>query len=212
MFCAEFMAAAVLRHFKQQGEPLVSWTFPNWAKHLQADLLLQVQQAHSLLTQCDVDSHAAVSLQVPLAFAALFQRELNNDKMHGTTEYARAISLVSAGYFVADTSIILKHFKEHGPEPLFHAVICVTFFVYSAAKHKMQYWVPRTLMFECSTPFVHLRWLLHALGRSKTRGYKINGLAMIGAFFACRIVYGTRAQRLTLGLRCCMRHPSHAPS
>jgi TLC domain len=134
-----------------------------------------------------------LQLQVPLAFAALFQKKLNDDKMHGVTSYARALSLVSAGYFVADTSIVLKHFKEHGPEPLAHAIICVTFFVFSALKEKMQYWVPRTLMFECSTPLVHLRWLLHALGRSKTPFYKVNGLAMIGVFAACRIIYGTRA-------------------
>lgn len=131
-------------------------------------------------------------MQVPLAFAAMMQKELNRDKFHGVTSFARTLSLVSAGYFIADMSIILKHFKEHGAEPLAHAVICVTFFVFSAVKRKMQYFVPRTLMFECSTPFVHLRWFLHALGRSKTRFYKINGLTMIGVFAACRVFYGTR--------------------
>jgi hypothetical protein len=139
-------------------------------------------------------SHGQIGLlQVPLAFAAMMQKELKRDKFHGVTDFARTLSLVSAGYFVADMAIILKHYKEHGVEPLAHAIICVNFFVFSAVKRKMQYFVPRTLMFECSTPFVHLRWFLHALGRSKTRLYKMNGLAMIGAFAACRVFYGTSA-------------------
>jgi hypothetical protein len=134
--------------------------------------------------------------QIPLAFAALFQERLNRDKMHGVTSYARTISLLSAGYFLTDTCIVLSHFKEHGAEPLAHALICVTFFVFSATKERMQYFVPRVLMFEISTPFVHLRWLLHALGRSRTRLYKANGIAMISAFFGTRVIYGTSVHPL----------------
>lgn len=51
----------------------------------------------------------------------------------------------------------------------------------------------RVLMFEVSTPLVHLRWLLQALGKSRTRAYKINGLAMMGAFALVRCTFGTRA-------------------
>ena len=129
-----------------------------------------------------------------MAIAALFQPALNNDRMHGVTPYARWLSLISAGYFITDVCIVAKHFKEHGVEPLCHALICITFFGFSALKRRMQYFVPRVLMFECSTPFVHARWLLHALGKSKTRAYKRNGLAMIGAFFVFRVCYGTRAR------------------
>lgn len=132
-------------------------------------------------------------VQLPLAFAALFQKSLNSNMMHGVNGYARALSLVSAGYFVTDIAIVATNFKEHGPEPFLHALICVTFFVYSSVKRRMQFFVPRVLMYELSTPFVHARWLLKVLGLSRTRLYRRNGLAMIASFFGCRIVWGTCA-------------------
>ena len=46
-------------------------------------------------------------------------------------------------------------------------------------------------MWELSTPFVHIRWLLSAMGRSDGRLYIANGLAMVAVFFCCRNVWGT---------------------
>lgn len=46
------------------------------------------------------------------------------------------------------------------------------------------------VLWEISTPFVYMRWLLHTLGKSKSREYLINGFAMMGAFFLCRNVAG----------------------
>lgn len=123
----------------------------------------------------------------------MFERALNNDTVHGFSSLARTLTLVSAGYFLIDGTVVLKNLKEHGPEPLAHAVICITFFVYSALKEKLQYYAPRVIFFELSTPFVQLRWFLHSLGLQKSKLYKINGLAMIGSFFVCRMVWGTSA-------------------
>lgn len=47
------------------------------------------------------------------------------------------------------------------------------------------------LLWELSTPFVHLRWLLHKSGRDKQRIYAVNGLLMAVVFFLCRPVWGT---------------------
>lgn len=47
------------------------------------------------------------------------------------------------------------------------------------------------LMWELSTPFVNVRWFLHASGRSAGRLYLANGLAMVAVFFCCRNVWGT---------------------
>lgn len=47
------------------------------------------------------------------------------------------------------------------------------------------------LLWELSTPFVHLRWLLHKSGRDKKRIYVVNGLLMVVVFFLCRPVWGT---------------------
>jgi hypothetical protein len=47
------------------------------------------------------------------------------------------------------------------------------------------------LLWELSTPFVHLRWLLHKSGRDKKQLYVTNGMVMMVVFFMCRPVWGT---------------------
>ena len=74
---------------------------------------------------------------------------------------------------------------------MIHATVCIAFFVMVAYKKRMQWFVPRVLFFECSTPLVHMRWLLASMGLSDTKLYKVNGIAMMSAFFVCRVVWGT---------------------
>lgn len=45
-------------------------------------------------------------------------------------------------------------------------------------------------MWEVSTPFVHFRWFLYKIGKSKTKLYLYNGIAMMAVFGLCRIVWG----------------------
>lgn len=52
------------------------------------------------------------------------------------------------------------------------------------------------LLWECSTPFVFLRWVLHTLGRTKDKLYLYNGLTMMAVFFLCRNVLGVGARFL----------------
>jgi hypothetical protein len=46
------------------------------------------------------------------------------------------------------------------------------------------------LMWELSTPFVHVRYLMHATGRSGSPLYIANGLTMVLVFFCCRNLWG----------------------
>lgn len=46
------------------------------------------------------------------------------------------------------------------------------------------------LMWECSTPFVFMRWGLHTLGRTHSKLYLYNGLTMMAVFFLCRNLLG----------------------
>ena len=50
------------------------------------------------------------------------------------------------------------------------------------------------LLWECSTPFVFMRWALHTLGRTDSRLYVANGLTMMAVFFLCRNVLGICAR------------------
>jgi hypothetical protein len=126
----------------------------------------------------------------------MFQATINNDRIYGCTELSNFLANLTAGYFCTESLIICRNYKEHGFEPLAHAAVCVAFFVTVSVQRKLHWFVPRVLFFECSTPLVHARWLLASLGMSHTRLYKANGIAMIAAFFACRVVWGTSALRL----------------
>lgn len=130
-------------------------------------------------------------MQVPLAVANMFDARLNNDRVAGTAPLCSFLTLLTAGYFCTETLIICRNYKEHGIEPLIHATVCIAFFVMVAYKKRMQWFVPRVLFFECSTPLVHMRWLLASMGLADTKLYKVNGIAMMSAFFVCRVVWGT---------------------
>ena len=49
------------------------------------------------------------------------------------------------------------------------------------------------MLWELSTPFVFMRWLLHSLGRQHTKLYLANGVAMIVVFLLCRNILGIGA-------------------
>lgn len=55
------------------------------------------------------------------------------------------------------------------------------------------------LMWELSTPFVHLRWFLYKMKYDHTKMYFYNGLSMILAFFLARIVWGYYSSYLLVG-------------
>jgi hypothetical protein len=50
------------------------------------------------------------------------------------------------------------------------------------------------LLWECSTPFVFMRWGLHTLGRTDSKLYLYNGLTMMAVFFLCRNLLGLCAR------------------
>lgn len=138
------------------------------------------------------------ALQIPLAIATMFQKQLNNDRVGGTTPLCSFLTNLTAGYFCTETVIICKNFKEHGIEPLLHGAVCVVFFLMAAYKRKMQWFVGRVLFFECSTPLVHMRWFLASMGMADSTLYKVNGLSMMAAFLGCRVLWGTSALPLSL--------------
>jgi hypothetical protein len=133
----------------------------------------------------------SVAVQVPLSIAAMFDKRLNNDRVYGVSPLCSFLTLLTGGYFCTESLMICRNFEEHGVEPLAHAVVCVAFFILVAYTKKMQWFVPRVLFFECSTPLVHFRWLLASMGLADTTLYKVNGISMMAAFFVCRVVWGT---------------------
>lgn len=129
-----------------------------------------------------------ISIQIPLAFYVLRQRELWPDKLHTHTPYSTLLAKISAGYFLHDLGFCVAT-KEGWPYTL-HAACCSSVYIYAACFGVMHYYGAGFLMWELSTPFVYLRWFLHNLGYAKSPLYVANGFAMLISFFLARNVFG----------------------
>lgn len=46
------------------------------------------------------------------------------------------------------------------------------------------------MLWELSTPFMHLRWVLYKIGKGDTKLYNYNALIGMLVFFLCRVVWG----------------------
>jgi len=46
------------------------------------------------------------------------------------------------------------------------------------------------MLYELSTPFLNIHWFCDKLGMTGTKVQLYNGLALLGVFFSCRLVWG----------------------
>ncbi|GMH36062.1 hypothetical protein BSKO_03930 [Bryopsis sp. KO-2023] len=129
-------------------------------------------------------------IQIPLALYAVKQPELDMNRFHGTSAAGYACFAIGAGYFLIDVSLML--FRQYeGALLMMHGVFCFTLYTYGMLTGCMQYYGTAFILWECSTPFVHFRWLLSKVGKESSTAYVVNGIAMTIAFFVCRCVWGT---------------------
>lgn len=129
-------------------------------------------------------------IQIPLGLYALKQTELDLDRFHGSSAAGYACFAIASGYFLVD--VILMLFRQYeGPLLMMHGVFCFALYSYGMSTGLMQYYGAAFILWECSTPFVHIRWLLSKVGRENSTAYVVNGVAMTISFFVCRCVWGT---------------------
>ncbi|CAH1247396.1 TMEM56 [Branchiostoma lanceolatum] len=96
---------------------------------------------------------------------------------------------IAAGmaYILADTVLMIRHRHLASKTLLAHhavGVVCQPGGIFSTSVP----WLLMTwLLFEVSSPFVHLRLLLNILGEKKNRLYTVNSVVMTSLFFLCRV-------------------------
>jgi hypothetical protein len=129
-------------------------------------------------------------LQVPLALSILLDPRFARDALFFSTPFSRLVMLVSAGYFLYDTLECLWRFDHEGPEFLLHGVMCFVTYAQLYRSRQMNWLGAGFLLWELSTPFMHLRWFLYKIGRDKSVLYPLNALAGMLVFFLCRNCFG----------------------
>ncbi|CAK0783749.1 hypothetical protein CVIRNUC_006948 [Coccomyxa viridis] len=129
-----------------------------------------------------------ILIQIPQAAMVLLDPELQQDRLYSKNLLSWRLVTTTAGYFAYDLYVHTARF-EFLPS-LVHAGAALTVFLSGIYCGILHYYGGLFLLWECSTPFVFVRWGLHALGRADTKLYLYNGLTMMAVFFICRNVMG----------------------
>ncbi|KAI0034501.1 TLC domain-containing protein, partial [Vararia minispora EC-137] len=128
-------------------------------------------------------------LVVPLATCALGSKELNTDRVFGWSVDGRAgaACAVAAGYFIWDTVVSAVQFRDGAF--VLHGALCGAIYLY-AFRPFLAYYAVRFLLWELSTPFLHIHWFLDKLGHTGSSFQRANGAMLLCTFAGARLVYG----------------------
>lgn len=128
------------------------------------------------------------SVQVPIAIWTICNADLQADRLYGTKPLSSLMLCITAGFFLHDAIDCLI---RESPFYIIHGLTCCVGYATGAAFGVAHFYGGLFLMWECSTPFVQLRWVLYKMGLTETLLYKVNGILMYVAFMLARIVFGT---------------------
>jgi len=120
----------------------------------------------------------------------LYKPLLRNDPIFGYDESCATILQISVGYFLWDTIICIIYYKQFGPAFLGHGLVCFVLYFITVVKPFILFFGVFFILFEFSTPFVNLHWLMDKVGIKNQLIIKINGALVLIAFFVVRIVFG----------------------
>jgi len=129
--------------------------------------------------------HALIIL--PLAARCLHLPTLEADRAFGWDPRAGTVFAVTSGYFVWDSIVCLVHFEGFGF--LVHACACLVIYL-NGFRPFLAYYGPRFLLWELSTPFLNIHWMLDKTQQTGSPLQLVNGLILMSTFFGARLVYG----------------------
>ncbi|KIJ69071.1 hypothetical protein HYDPIDRAFT_80212 [Hydnomerulius pinastri MD-312] len=124
---------------------------------------------------------------VVLASRCLNEKSLVEDRAFGVHRNAGFVCAIAIGYFIWDAIESIVHFTDIGF--VIHGVACLTIFVLGSRPF-VQYYSMRFLLWEVSTIFLDLHWFLDKTGKTGTTLQLVNGVALLGAFFSVRLIWG----------------------
>lgn len=135
-------------------------------------------------------THTLDAVQVPIAVWAISNPDLRSNRFYGTHPLTHWMLCIAGGFFLHDAvSCLLRE----SPFYIVHGLTCCLGYTVGAAYGVGHFYGGLFLMWEVSTPFVQLRWVLHKMGRADTTLYKVNGILMVVTFGVARILFGTCA-------------------
>lgn len=122
-----------------------------------------------------------------LAFRGLYHEGTEKDKAFGWDDSVGLANAVAVGHFMWDAADASINFIDIGF--LIHGFACMI--LYSLTfRPFVAYYAPRFLLWELSTPFLNVHWILDKLNMTGSNLQFINGIVLLATFFCARIAYG----------------------
>ena len=128
------------------------------------------------------------TVQLPIAIWAVSHPALQSDRLQGTTATSHIMLCIAAGFFLHDAVCCLL---RESPFYVVHGLTCTLGYIAAAAVGAGHFYGGLFLLWELSTPFVQLRWVLQKMGLSESKVYMMCSLLMVITFSLARVVFGT---------------------
>jgi len=106
-------------------------------------------------------------------------------------EDAVAYACISLAYFAADFILCVIQVEEQGVEFVIHALAGMSGCLFCVLYGEGLLYLMLLMLFEVSTPFLHLMWWMTEYGYKKTLLFTLNGVALVIAFTTFRLLIGT---------------------
>lgn len=112
-----------------------------------------------------------------------------DDRLWGYRSDYGTVQAFAAGYFLWDVYVSLRYLDMLGPSSLAHGVAALAISILGFRPFANFYGV-NFVLYELSTPFLDIHWWLDKLGMTGSNLQLVNGIALMGSFFGCRIAWG----------------------
>ncbi|KAF8864660.1 DUF887-domain-containing protein [Acephala macrosclerotiorum] len=118
------------------------------------------------------------------------RRNMNlNERLWGYTGAAGLVQALATGYFLFDLVVMVRYLDVFGLGMLAHASSCLITYTLGF-RPIFNYYGCIFMLYELSTPFLNIHWFFDKLGMTGTKAQLYNGIALLVAFFCCRLVWG----------------------
>lgn len=148
-------------------------------------------------------------MQVPVAIWVICHPHFLQDRFFGAHPISQLMLCGSAGFFLHDAVSCLI---RESPFYVVHGLTCCLGYTAGAYFGFGHFYGGLFLLWEISTPFVQLRWILYKMGATETAAYVANGLLMVFSFGMVRVVFGTCASPCSQLHACFNQKPCHSLS
>ncbi|GAA5976959.1 hypothetical protein JCM10908_005692 [Rhodotorula pacifica] len=115
---------------------------------------------------------------------------LSADPLYGVALPEQRLSAIAAGYFVWDAFVTARHIGTQGVGFFLHGAVCLVAFLFTLRPFVL--WCgPNFLIWELSTIFLNMHWLLDKLHMTGSIAQMINGFFLVASYVVVRLIMGT---------------------